>query len=39
MALKLSLKTKNNIASIFRNKFEMQIAHKGFHFETPDAVF
>ena len=32
------LKIKSNLASIFRNKCEMQIAHKGFHFETPDAV-
>ena len=30
---------KNNLASIFRNKSEMLITHKGFHFETSDKVF
>ena len=33
------LKDKNNIASILRNKCEMQTTHKGFHFETPEVVF
>ena len=30
---------KKNLGTIFRNKCEIQIAHKGFNSETPDAVF
>ena len=35
----MMVKEKNNLASIFRNKCEIYITHKGFHFETSDAVF
>ena len=35
----MTVKEKNNLASIFRNKFEMLITHKGFYFETSDKVF
>ena len=29
---------EKNLASIFRNKCEMLITHKGLHFETSDKV-
>ena len=35
----MMIKEKNIIESIFRNKCEMLITHKGFHFETLDPVF
>ena len=35
----MMVKEKNNLASIFRNKCEMFITHKGFNFETSDKVF
>ena len=34
----MMVKEENNRASIFRSKCQMLITHKGFHFETPDAV-
>ena len=35
----MMVKDKEQLASILRNKCDMQIDQKGFHFETPDAVF
>ena len=35
----MMVKEKTHFVSIFRNKFEMLITHKGFHFETSDKVF